>query len=94
MVTFLIFLALTVIQFIIIYIKWNEVSDVNKILKLILSILGLEDKYNILVSQLKSMKPLLWILGFSMLIINLITAFILSFLFSIMYNLIVQLLAN
>lgn len=92
MITLLIFLLITVIEFIIVYIKWNQVADVHEIGQAISNIAGIEEKYNSAIDTtilfLKKLEFLLWIFVPIILFLNLLLAFVFSILYSIISTLI------
>lgn len=87
MITFFIFIILTVIEAAIIFIKWNEIEDAHTIGKTGAKILGIKEEYDTLVGKLVkffiSMKDLIWIPILLLLFCNIIIASILSFVYSI-----------
>jgi hypothetical protein len=82
MIIIIIFLLLTIIEFIIIAMKWNEISDVHTIGKITSQVIGFEEKYNSIVLRivkfLHSIKPFLWVVTIIILFVNLLAAFALS----------------
>lgn len=82
MIIIIIFLLLTIIEFVIITMKWNEISDVHTIGKIASQVIGFEEKYNSIVFKivkfLHSIKPFLWLVTIIILFINLLAAVALS----------------
>ena len=82
MITLIVFSLLSTIEFLIIYLKWNNVLDAHEFVKLVSSLSGFEKKYNYAIGKiivyLKKIKPFLWIVIVLVMISNLIIAAIIS----------------
>ncbi len=87
MVTLIIFLLLSLVEFIVIYMKWSELSDLNTIAKLASTVVGVEKHYNTFMEKivlfLMKIKPLLWVVVIVLALVNYIAASILSALIGI-----------
>ena len=99
MITLIIFLVLTIVEFAIVYFKWNDVKDIHGIAKVASNVVGVEKEYdyyvNMAIGALKKMKSVLWIAVIGILFLNFIIAFFVSILYSFIafiVHLLIQLL--
>lgn len=87
MLTILFFLTISLVEFIVIYLKWTEMSDLHTIGKLASTVAGVEKRYNTLIEKivlfLMKIKPLLWVVVVVLALINYIVASILSMLITV-----------
>lgn len=82
MTTFIIFLLLTLIEFLIVCFKWDDVTDAHEIGKIVSSSIGIREKYDTIIESvilfLKRLKPLLWLISIVVLLVNFFAALLLS----------------
>lgn len=82
MITLIFFLILTLVEFVIVFLKWDNVSDLHEIGKFASDITGVGEHYtkfsDKVILFLKRLKPFLWIIAVVVLIVNLIVASLLS----------------
>ena len=87
MVQLTFFILICLFEFIVIFIKWGNVSDAHEITKIISSATGFRKHYNQLiykiVSFLKELKPLLWLVIALILIVNYVAALVLNLIYNI-----------
>ena len=92
MITLFVFLTLTIVEAVIIFLKWNEIEDAHTIGKLGAKTLGIDKEYNTLIDKfvrfIVSLKSLIWIPILLLLFCNYIIASILSFVYSVIHFLI------
>jgi hypothetical protein len=79
----IIFISICLVEAIILYLKWGTVSDAHEAAKIATSVSGIRVKYNDLVSRivsyLKQLKPLMWLVVILLLVMNYMLAVVLTF---------------
>lgn len=92
MITFLFFLILTFAEFVIVFLKWDNVNDLHEIGKFASDVTGVGEYYNKFADKvilfLKRFKPFMWIIAVVVLIFNLIIASFISAIISVIIGLI------
>jgi len=87
MVTLILFLVLSLVEFIVIYFKWSELNDLNTIAKVASTAIGVDKHYNTFIEKivlfLMKIKPLLWVVVVALALVNYMIASLLSILIGI-----------
>ena len=97
MITIIIFLVLTAVEFILIWFKWNEIQDFHAVGDIATNALGVNQQYKGAIgwfaSKLIKMKRFMWIPILLLLILNLLVSIVstlawygLKYLYLLVYN--------